>query len=425
MYFHNPLYTLCILLCAIGHTLARSIPSWYLKRDGPLLPSQDPFYTPSNTSWNVAEPGTILDSRNVTIGTAEGTPLPLEAAYQLLYRTTDALGHPTYAVTTVMIPVHASLDRLVSYQTAYDSPLIDCSPSYGLQHGASSHANEPMMELSLMAKNILSEGIPISMPDYEGVQAAYVVGTQAGYAVLDSLRAVSQSTNITGIPANATITLYGYSGGGLAAEWASELHASYAPDVQIAAAALGGLSVNLTEGFFTGDTSSWAGLIAGGLVGLGNAYPALAEYIDQHLKPEYKEKFYLPRQECFSGATDPTYGYVPKLAGQNISTFFDNGFGFISEFKELIENNAIMGRHGIPGFPVFVFRGTDDDVAGQMGETHDLVREFCSAGASIQFAEIAGETHLSALAKGYPAARQFLLDAFEGRVPSRCTNSTI
>jgi len=40
-----------------------------------------------------------------------------------------------------------------------------------------------------------------------------------GYATLDSIRAVQKSSNFTGIAKNATITLNGYSGGGISAAW--------------------------------------------------------------------------------------------------------------------------------------------------------------------------------------------------------------
>lgn len=71
-------------------------------------------------------------------------------------------------------------------------------------------------------------------------------GLQAGYATLDSLRAVMRSGNITGIDSKPTTTMLGYSSGGQAVGWATELHPTYAPELEIAGAALGGVVPNLT-----------------------------------------------------------------------------------------------------------------------------------------------------------------------------------
>jgi hypothetical protein len=71
-------------------------------------------------------------------------------------------------------------------------------------------------------------------------------GLQAGYATLDSLRAVMRSGNITGIDPKPITTLLGYSSGGQAVGWATELHPTYAPELEIAGAARGGIGPNLT-----------------------------------------------------------------------------------------------------------------------------------------------------------------------------------
>jgi Secretory lipase len=92
----------------------------------------------------------------------------------------------------------------------------------------------------------LSQGWYVSVADDTGVQAAFGAGLHSAYTTLDSIRAVKQSGRFTGIDSDPTITLNGYSGGALAASWASELHSSYAPELKIAGAALGGLSPNIT-----------------------------------------------------------------------------------------------------------------------------------------------------------------------------------
>lgn len=56
----------------------------------------------------------------------------LASTFQILFRTTDALGNPAAAATTVFVPsVNPDPTKIVSYQIPYDTPDADCAPSYG------------------------------------------------------------------------------------------------------------------------------------------------------------------------------------------------------------------------------------------------------------------------------------------------------
>jgi hypothetical protein len=324
-----------------------------------------------------------------------------------------------------MIPFNATLDRLLSYQVAYDSPSLDCAPSYRVQHGASPYGDSTLFELCTFAKPFLSAGIPVNMPDYEGVESAYTVGTQSGYGVLDSLRAVLNATNLTGIPSTAITTLFGYSGGATATEWAGELQSSYAPDVQIAGASLGGLASNVTKGFSVLDGTPSSGLLVGGLRGISNAFPFVAKYLDEHLKPGHRTLFDLPKVLCIGSVANTSDGYVAQLANKNISSFFDNGWGVIHEFRRLFDSIFVEGQHGVPRFPMFVFQGSADEVVGSLGNAKDLVHQYCDAGAIIEYAGVENANHTAALLRGYPRANAFLMNIYNGVTPSQCTESSI
>ncbi|KAE8345582.1 hypothetical protein BDV24DRAFT_178284 [Aspergillus arachidicola] len=425
MVFTIAIYSILLLLATISQSVAKNIlPLGSAKQDEPLPPSQDPFYTPDE-DWEASEPGTILKTRSVTIGSIIKLPTPLQSAHQLLYRTTDAQNQPSYAVTTVLIPINAQFDRLLSYQVAYDSPNPDCSPSYTIQFGAPTAADDPVLELSILAEPFMLAGIPVSIPDYEGIESSYTVGTQAAYGVLDSLRAVLNSTKITGIQSNATTTLFGYSGGASASEWAGELQSSYAPDVKIAGAAIGGLPVNVTEAFPIMDGTSNSGLLVGGLNGIANAFPPIAEYIEEHLKPEFKSEFDLAMTMCAASVFNSSDGYVPQLADKNISAFFDNGWAVVSEFAELLDPVWVMGQHGVPEFPMFVFQGTADTTVGSLGNATELVQQYCNDGAIIHYAQVAGADHIPALFRGFPRAQAFLMDIYNGVAPDKCTDTEV
>ena len=65
-----------------------------------------------------------------------GITTNIKTGFEILYRTTDALGDPQVTVTTLLIPNNASDNKLLSYQTFEDSGYENCAPSYGLQQGA-------------------------------------------------------------------------------------------------------------------------------------------------------------------------------------------------------------------------------------------------------------------------------------------------
>src|ERR1700722_642142 len=115
---------------ALGRPATGPVPG---SSSGPLVPTQDPFYTYSGTTplADIA-PGTVLNTRSIDL--AAGTTSVPVSAEQLLYRTTGELGQPTVTVTTVIAPLGTvSPPRLVGYLSFYDALGSECDPSYTLQ----------------------------------------------------------------------------------------------------------------------------------------------------------------------------------------------------------------------------------------------------------------------------------------------------
>ena len=256
-------------------------PSWpYLI---PLPPSLDPWYR-APFDWDQADPGDVLKIRlapllNLTVGNAM-------VAYHIMYRSTDSEYNPSWTVTTLFIPwwqyrcttasptlcAHAVL----SYQLPYDSANVDASPSYALLAG------EPFGEIS----EALSLGWFVNVPDYEGPLASYGAGVQAGHATLDSVRAVLDVGGYFGLRLQAAkVALWGYSGGALASEWASELAVQYAPRLQIAGMALGGLTPNITRVANYINGGECAGLLPSALIGITTQHPDAYQWMMSRLKP--------------------------------------------------------------------------------------------------------------------------------------------
>ncbi|KAE8182012.1 hypothetical protein A4X06_0g8968 [Tilletia controversa] len=102
------------------------------------LPSTDFFYKPDSfTDLSTKPHGTILKSRKV-----KPTSSNAAAAYQLLYKTTGALGDDDVTVVTILVPKKPkSPAQIVGLQVPNDSVARDCAPSAALTSGTNSPAS--------------------------------------------------------------------------------------------------------------------------------------------------------------------------------------------------------------------------------------------------------------------------------------------
>ena len=94
-----------------------------------LPPSQDPFYSPPSdiSGYGLGE---IIRSRpppGPLSGIAQYTAESVKGAYQLMFRTTNTVGDPAAAITTVIIPYNANYSRVLFYPWPYDSSDVVCS----------------------------------------------------------------------------------------------------------------------------------------------------------------------------------------------------------------------------------------------------------------------------------------------------------
>merc|ERR1712014_334398 len=140
---------------------------------------------------------------------------------------------------------------------------------------------------------------------WEGPNSTFIEGFQAGQATLDSVRAVLSSENITGVQSDAKVTMWGYSGGALASEWAMELQASYAPELEFVGAAIGGVTPNVPNVYRSINNGPFAGLAGAGLIGMARAFPEFDAALTEQLIPETAAEFYRAGENCFYCNTCP------------------------------------------------------------------------------------------------------------------------
>lgn len=401
---------------------APPIPAPLYDRATTVQPSDDPFYVVPDGLEQVA-PGTILRHRPppAKIAAFGFDPLNLDATYQILYRTTDSLGNATATVLTVLVPHNADMTKVLSYQVAEDAAYINCAPSYAFQFAHATGPDKGTMTTEselLLVEGALEQGWVVIAPDFLGPNAAFLANKLAGHAVLDGIRAAINSNSFTGISKKPTVAMWGYSGGSLASMWAAELQPSYAPELAIAGAAVGGSVPNITTVVTSINGQSHAGLIPTGVVGLMNQYPELVPVVNQHLLPQYRDKFFSVRSQCLDADS-------AEFQNEDIIGMFDDRNLVYTNpvAKKIISENA-LGFGDTPKIPMFLYKSVGDEIS-PVAETDALVDKYCAAGATIQYQRDQQSDHGSLAILAAPKALQWLIQTMNGAQRSGCSRKTV
>lgn len=373
----------------------------------PIPPLQDPFYT-APRGYQKAYPGEILRIREAPGNITTLLGANCSAAYNILYRTRNSQYKPDWAVTTVFAPTtpvgpqgNASL---LSYQIPYDSAFLDASPSYALYGSDGASWRQDI-------STGLSYGWFVNVPDYEGPLASFTAGVQSGHATIDSVRAAikavgrgnfsssyheldedgdchgpdsssssyhhhhhyngSQSTNVS-------FALWGYSGGALASEWAAELQVQYAPELVdlFRGAALGGLTPNVTSVLLSVNGDIEAGLIPPSVLGLSSQYPEERAFLESRLQTQgpYNITGFLAAENYTLDEAIVAYAF------QDIGNYFVGGLADLlgAVPTRLAQLDGIMGYHGVPQVPLYVYKAIADEVS-VVNDTDALVARFCGS----------------------------------------------
>ncbi|KAM0484283.1 hypothetical protein ACHAPX_001703 [Trichoderma viride] len=391
-------------------------------RGAATLPSIDPFYAvPADVGSSA--PGAILKHRPppAQIAAFGLAPVNLQASHQILYRTNDNFGNATATVVTVLIPHNADLSKILSYQVAQDSACKDCAPSYALQLASATIGSLGTLVTQaelLLVEAALNRGWVVIIPDHEGPNAAFLANRQAGQATLDGVRAALSSGSFTGISKDATVALWGYSGGSLASGWAAELQPTYAPELKIAGAALGGTVPNITTVLSEINKSAFAGIIPSGIVGLANQYPQVNSVLEKHVLPQYQSLFNKVRSQCL--VADVTDFLFKDVLGM----LDDPSLPFTDPDLVRIQNDNALGK-ATPKIPLYVYKSTEDELS-PVSETDALVKKYCRGGASVEYVRDILSEHGSLAITGAVKALAWLIDVLdEGKSQKGCATSTV
>ena len=385
----------------------------------PIPPTKDDFYTQPH-DFQTALPGTVLRYR-VAPGNITALFPAASKMYNILYRTSDALDRFSWAVTTLMVPENPykagaaeqadSCERqgtaLLSYQLAYDSCALDSSPSYSLYAKSAVPSEKDIT-------SALELGWFVSVPDYEGPLASFGSGVQAGHGTLDAVRAVlslARDNAEIGLSPDAKSTLWGYSGGSVASEWAVELQGSYAPDLQLSGTVLGGVVANFETALHYLSGSPFAQDTVAALLGLTSQFPYQREFLVSNLKksgPYNATTFLAALHLSFDES-------LTIFENQTIADYFVHGNADILApiMRSILEPQGTMGNHGLPRMPMFVYKAIADELS-PVNETDALINKFCNFGANILYERNKIGNHLTEYANGHTRALNWLSSIFNG-----------
>jgi hypothetical protein len=375
---------------------------------GPVHPDRDPFYTYSgHKPLRGIAPGTVLKSRASTLHLGPmSTPVN---STQLLYRTTGQLGQPTVTVTTVLAPVDAPVTpNIVGYLSFYDGLDAKCDPSYTLAGGdAGDKTNQQAEEEELLISWYLSQGFVVTVPDFQGTRLAWMAGRESGYGTLDAIRATQSFLHAP----DAKVGLSGYSGGAVAADWASELAPSYAPKMNIVGVAEGGVPVNYFHLFeYANGTEVYSAAIPGMLLGLARAYRL---ELDRYLSPYGAKVVREESKECLTAL----FGRYPGLTVAKILKPQYRDWEHVPALARMLREQTMGTAPGHPTAPLLMGVGNSDgkgDGVMRAGDVKALAAEYCRQGVTVQYEEYQGAPHEAAGAFFEPETGPFLVERFAG-----------
>jgi hypothetical protein len=342
------------------------------------------------------------------LGAVMSTPVQAE---QLLYRTTSQLDQPIVTVTTVLAPTPTPvLPRIVEYLSFYDGLGANCDPSYTLAGGdpGGSTNEQEADEEELLISWYLSQGDIVTVPDFEGTALHWMAGHESGYGALDAIRATESYLDVG---PSTEVGLSGYSGGAVAANWASEMAPTYAPKLNLVGIAEGGIPVNYADMFnYINGTTEYSAAIPGVLIGLSRAYGVdLKSYLSVYGRRVVQQE----NKVCIASV----FGHYPGLTFQALMKPRYQNIYDVPAFAQMLRDQTMGTASTHPMEPLFMAVGNADGTGdGVMvaSDVESLAHHYCQEGEPVEFQAYRGASHVDAGAFFEPQTGPFLQERFAG-----------
>ncbi|QVI25305.1 lipase [Nocardia tengchongensis] len=368
------------------------------------IPDPDPFYAaPADLAAH--QPGDVLRVRTLPpVAIFPGATVTL-----VQFRSTNSRDEPIAATTTVLTPIgHRPDGPLMSYQHFINALGTRCAVSHLL------YSADPNLLTTASILNVaMAQGWSIALPDHLGPYFAFGASRLGGRIVLDGVRAVKQVPELAS--RQSPVALAGYSGGGMATGAAAAMQPTYAPELKLAGAAIGGAPMNLVTmvevlGF---DPHPAFGLAMAAAIGLEREYPSrlpISSYLNQSG---------LAVRDVM--ANDCTNQILADGLGGSARAFTTDTSGFdVGEGRAVLEENSLELFGEVPETPVFEWHSPDDPLI-PVQAIDNTDHRWCAAGVPVQTMRVPAPEHLSGAVIGAPEVMGWLNGRVRGEpAPSNC-----
>jgi Secretory lipase len=366
-------------------------------------------------------PGTLLACEPVTLPEVPGN-IPMNA-WKVQYVSTNVHGAKIAVSGTVAVPTAPWPGPGPRPVIAFNPGTLGLGPQCAFSKQLAG-AYQGEYEGDNIAA-ILQAGYAVAATDgigyLNGQVHTYVVGKNAGHALLDIARTAFQVPG-AGLSPAAKVGIWGYSEGGQASLWAAQLAASYAPDLNVAGAAAGGVPGDLKVTAAALNGGAFAGFGLDAVIGLHSAYPgmpfnSLLNSAGVSAVSQAEGLCWVGTIAAFAFANIENYSTDHLTLNQIYALHGSGGtWGKIVNSQKL---GVGLGTTYKVSFPVFQYRGLADEVIP--ASTEEATRAaYCAAGISTQWNTYPGD-HILADTEAIGDVMSWFAGRFAGLpAPSNC-----
>ncbi|WP_157514228.1 lipase family protein [Nocardia concava] len=349
-----------------------------------------------------AEPGgmgVVVESHPVSIPS-----IPTGAAFsawQVRYVSQTTQGAPLTTLATILRPVNRiEPPVLLAYDAIIDALAPQCFPSYQMQAGLGTQLTTGVMGMDMVyLAEALQRGWTVVVPDYLGPDGEFAAGYVEGRTTLDAIRA-AENFPPAGLSGPATPTaIFGYSGGARGSEFAAELAADYAPELNLRGVAAGGVTVDIAstaraiDGTFSGPIAAAAAL------GIGRAYPELSMesyFPDAGFRNTVGNSCLLQLEAAYP---------MMRLSDHTVTP----GGVSLLDIPQIaaVVGTLRAGTYGTPSMPLYIYHAMNDETA-PLPDTDALIGDYCARGVNVTYHRLPGVEHLTGNVAGSPAALEWI-----------------
>lgn len=319
-------------------------------------------------------PGSIIRSEEL-IG------LPFDArAWRIMYRTTDSTGQIVVSTGIVVSPLAPASDArtVLAWGHPTTGTAADCAPSRSF---------DPFIGIEGM-RFMLDRGYVIAATDYVGMGTegpdSYLVGTTAGNAMLDAVRAAE---SLSDAQAGTDVVLWGHSQGGQAALFAAQLAPTYAPELTVQAVAVAAPAADLTA--LMGDhLDDVSGVTIGSYAfnAFSQIYSDQGATLESILTPEAQAL--LPQMNRLCLLTN--ISELHRIADPVVGNFVTANPNTVEPWADLLAENSAGGTPFTA--PLFVAQGLSDELVVPAA-TEKFVALETQQGMDVTFHKVSGADH--------------------------------